>query len=107
MNGFALDIRYALRVLRRCPGYALATVVVLALGIGANTAMFSLVNGILLQPLPYTAAERLGMIWHEFGKGAQNLPALHPADYRDYRERSRLFEDFALATSREGILGSA
>src|SRR5262245_1844342 len=105
MGSFVRDLRQALRSLALSPGYAAATVVVLALGIGANAVVFSIANGILLQPLPYAASERIGIVWHDLGQGAQSLPALNALDYRDYRERARLFEDFAVATGRERILG--
>src|SRR5262245_15386915 len=105
MGSFVRDLRQALRSLARSPGYAAATVAVLALGIGAVTVVFSIANGVLLQPLPYTASERLGIVWHDLGEGAQSLPALNGLDYRDYRERSRLFEDFTVATGRPRILG--
>ena len=105
MGSFTRDVVQGFRSLRRSPGYAAATIAVLALGIGANAVVFSIANGILLQPLPYAASERLGIVWHDLGQGAQSLPALNALDYRDYRERGRLFEDFAVATGRERILG--
>jgi putative ABC transport system permease protein len=105
MVSFGRDLVQGFRSLRRSPGFAAAAAAVLALGIGAVTVVFTIANGVLLQPLPYTASERLGIVWHDLGEGAQSLPALNALDYRDYRERSRLFEDFTVATGRPRILG--
>lgn len=99
------DLRFAWRALLRRRGFSSVAVITLALGIGANTTLFSLVYGILLRPLPYRSPERLAILWHEFGQGAQFLPAMHPLDYRDYRDRSRLFEGFTIAAGREENLG--
>lgn len=101
------DLRFAGRSLSRRPGFLLAAVLTSGLGIGASATLFSVVHGVLLRPFPYAAPERLAILWHEFGHGAQNLPAVHPLDVRDYRERSRLFEDMTLATGGEEILGGA
>ncbi len=92
------DIRYAIRGLRRDPSFAIVAVLTLALGIGANTTMFSLVHGVLLRPLPYEEPDRLVNIWVDLGVGNQSLPAVHPGDWRDYRERAERFEDFAAAS---------
>ena len=59
-------------------------VATLAIGIGASTALYTVVNGVLVRPLPYRDADRLAILWHEFGEGAQDLPAIHPIDFRDY-----------------------
>ena len=100
-------LRLAVRAVLRRPGFLLVAVLTSALGIGATAALFSVVHGVLLKPLPYRDSARLAILWHEFGQGAQFLPALHPLDYRDYRERSRLFEDMTIAAGDEQILGGA
>ena len=74
------DLRFAVRSLSRRPGFR-------------ATAVLSVVDGVLLRPFPCRASERIAILWHEFGYGAQNLPAVHPLDVEDYRQRSRLFEE--------------
>ncbi|HWB39776.1 MAG TPA: ABC transporter permease [Gemmatimonadales bacterium] len=97
MSTLGPDLRYAWRALRRTPGFTVAAVAALALGIGATTTIFTVVNGVLLRPLQYQAPDRLANIWNDLGEGAQSLPAVSPADFRDYKQRSRTFEDFAAA----------
>ena len=99
------DFRFALRSLARRKGLLLLSITTLALGVGASTALFSLVNGVLLRPLPYRSPERLAILWHVFGHGAQDLPNMHPLDYRDYRDRSRTLEGLTIATGQQLILG--
>jgi putative ABC transport system permease protein len=88
------DLRYALRLWRRRPAFALVAVLTLALGIGANTAMFSVVNAVLLRPLPYARADRLVMLW---GRGEHNPRTLIAyAEYDEIRRQSHSIDDVAL-----------
>jgi predicted permease len=97
MSDLGHNLRYAVRALRRTPGFTLAAITALALGIGATTTIFTVVNGVLLRPLQYEAPDRLANIWNDLGEGAQSLPAVSPADFQDYKRRSRTFEAFAAA----------
>ena len=65
----------------------------------------SVVNGVLLEELPYRDGERIVIIWHEMGNGAQKLPVLNELDYFDYRDRAELFDEWTIATGRQWILG--
>jgi len=85
------DLRFALRTLRKKPGFTLAVVLALCLGIGAASAMFSVVNGVLLRPLPFSHPERLIDIWETNSK--RNIPrvAAAPANYYDWRAQNQVF----------------
>src|SRR3974390_2612978 len=90
------DVLYSLRVLRKSPRFTITAVLVLALGIGANSAIFSLVYSVLLRPLPYRDPGRLAVILGSSEKrgGAFSVP---PADYLDFRERNHSFSSMAAA----------
>src|SRR5687767_15856781 len=84
------------RRLLRTPVFSAVAILTLAVGIGANTAIFSVVNGVLLKPLPFHEPERLVGVWHT--APGINIPVLNqgPTNYFVYRDESRTFEDFAL-----------
>src|SRR5205823_8298333 len=87
------DLEYALRALRRSPGFAAAAVLSLALGLGANTALFSAVDAVLLRPLPYRDPGRLVRIWSS-QKSFPQMPSSIP-DLRAYRDDTKSFEALA------------
>src|ERR1051326_6149758 len=89
------DIRFALRGLLKRPAFTVIAVLTLALGIGANTAIFSVINAVLLQPLPLKDPDRLITFWHSApAKGLRHL-ALNDALFAYYRERTHTFENIA------------
>src|SRR5258706_12121421 len=95
MRSFLSNIYYSVRSLRRTPGFTLAAVLTLALGIGANTAVFSVVDAVVLRPLPYRDSGRLVMVWDQLVKlGLDQFPAPF-ANYYDYRKENQVFEDIA------------
>ena len=100
MHDLIRDLKYALRRLARTPLFTLATLVTLALGIGANTAIFSVINGVLLKPLPFPEPERLIGVWQNApGVNIKDLNA-SIADYVTYREHSKTFAEVAIWNGR-------
>ena len=98
METLAQDVRYALRQLRRSPGFAAVAIVTLALGIGANTAIFSVVNTVLLRPLPYRNADRLVMVWGYDRPRGFDTDQVSPPDLRDWQSQNHVFESMAGST---------
>lgn len=107
METLLKDIRYGFRGLLKHPGFTLVAVITLALGIGANSAIFTVVNAVLLRPLPFAAPEQLVFIWqtHPFGKriGIDQLPPSN-ADFHDWQEQSNLFEGMSMVDAWGGNL---
>lgn len=90
-----LDLKLALRTLRLHPGFTLLAVLTLALGIGANTAIFSVVHGVLFKPLPLADPERLVLLFNSYPKANLLQASTSPADLIDYRQQRHIFEDVA------------
>ncbi len=94
MDGLWQDVHYALRSLLRNPGFTLVALLILTLGIGANTAMFTVVNSVLIRPLPFPQSERLVRVWaarSEGGHGGLSVP-----DFEDWAERTTTLSDLGL-----------
>ncbi len=96
MTTLLQDLRYAVRLLTRSPGFALVAIATLALGIGANTAIFSVVNALLLRPLPYAQADRLVMVWQDMrARGGPAQEWATPGNFADWQKAPSLFEAMA------------
>src|SRR4051794_40771142 len=92
------DLRYAGRTLRKSPGFAAVAVLTLALGIGANTAIFSVVNAVILRPLPYAHPDRLVELWGNVKRAKVERRGTSIPDYLDWKKQSRSFDGMALFT---------
>ena len=92
---FVQDLRYAVRTLWRRPGFAAVVIGTLALGIGATTSVFSVVNGVLLRPLPYDNADRLTLVWGRMSTTEVDKAPFSGLDLLDFRERALSFDAFA------------
>src|SRR5690242_2730297 len=97
METLTRDLRYVTRALLRTPGFFLVTVLTLALGIGATTAIFSVVNGVLLQPLPYPHSERIVQLFQVDKDGKQMSVSI--PNFRDWKVQTRSFSAMALSSA--------
>ncbi|MEY2501600.1 MAG: hypothetical protein QOI07_1934 [Verrucomicrobiota bacterium] len=101
MTDLLRDLRYSARLLARNPTFTFAVVVSLAIGIGANAAIFSLINGVLLKPLPFKDSERLVTVWQKPFKNRFVFASLSGPNYKDCKEQSRVFDRLAAFTSEK------
>ena len=106
LRGVWQDLRYAMRMLRRQPGFSLTVILTLALGIGATTAMFSVVNGVVIKPLPYPESENVVTVGVSAVFGSQRTPGfpLAPRMFASYAENGRSFQEFGLFTPSEATV---
>jgi predicted permease len=104
MRNLLQDLRYAARLLRRSPGFTAIAALTLALGIGANTAIFSVVEGVLLKPLPYPDPDRLIRVFEEASPDVPEFP-VSPGNFVDYRGQNRAFEALAAYERNDLQLG--
>ena len=99
VTGLWQDIRYGMRALSKSPAFTAVAVAALTLGIGANTAVFSVLNGVLLNPLPYPAPDRLVWMWPADARTGQAFGgAISPPDFVDYRKQNTVFENLSAFT---------
>src|SRR4029453_18875340 len=103
MESLLQDVRYGLRAMLRSPGFTVVAVIALALGIGANAAIFSIVNSILLKPLAYEDPERLVLINHNYPKLDLKASVSVPG-FLHYRDHNRSFESVAASSGWEANL---
>src|SRR5262245_21292102 len=95
MDTLLQDVRFGWRLLRRSPGFTLAAVLALALGIGATTAVFTLLDRVVLRPLPYPDPDRLTMVWEVNDSKGLSHERISPVNFGDYRALTHVFEDAA------------
>src|ERR1700723_3609778 len=95
LEGVVRDVRYAWRTLLRSPGYTAMAVLTLGLGVGANTAIFTVINGVLLRPLPYANPKQIVHVDLTAARIGPDPIGFSVPEVRDYREQSHLFSDLA------------
>jgi putative ABC transport system permease protein len=98
------DIRLGLRQLRKNPGFATVAILTLALGIGANTAIFSVINSVLLRPLPYYDLDRLVMVWENNSQHPNPHNTVSPPNFLDWQNRNTVFSDISFIFDERGNL---
>src|SRR4029079_12837552 len=104
IDDLSADLRYAARQLRRSPGFAIVAVATLALGIGVNTAIFGVIDGVLLRPVPFRDPASLVMVWETDRKSATTRDPGSWPDYEDFARASRSLSGIAALTTDQANL---
>ena len=107
METILQDLRYGVRTMFKNPGFTSVAIFALALGIGANTAIFSVVNAVLLRPLPFEQSDKLVMVWEKRLQLGRIRNTVSPPDFTDWRAQNQVFEDMAAFLSQGFNLGSS
>src|SRR6185369_16599282 len=95
MENLLQDVRYGVRTLLQTPSFSIVAIIALALGIGANTAIFSVVNAVLLRPLPFQRSEQLVAVWENDYQRGQERGSFSYPDFEDLRSQCQSFEHLA------------
>ncbi|HJQ66930.1 MAG TPA: hypothetical protein VJ816_11150, partial [Gemmatimonadales bacterium] len=104
MDALLADIRYALRNLRKSPGFAIVAAVTLALGIGTNTTMFSVVENILIRPFPFTDPSRLAVLYEQQPKNEITRASPSYQNFLDWQRQTKTFSGLAAQTAQSAVL---
>src|ERR1043165_5987890 len=106
MEAMWQDVKYGVRMLAKSPGFTLVAVIALALGIGANTAIFSVVNAVLIRSLPYRSPDRLVVVWEKNRNRGRDQNVISPANYLDWQDQNTVFDSMAaLFDNRTNLTG--
>ena len=107
MSTLLHDLKFALRMLKRAPGVTLAAILALALGIGANTAIFSVVDNVLLRPLPYPNSQNLVSVWRQVKRFGFLKGPWSYLDFKDLQAQNTVFENVGVWAGGDGNLSGA
>src|SRR6185295_13646697 len=100
MNSFLTDLRFGVRMLLKSPTVTIVAIVALTLGIGANTAIFSVVHAVLLRTFPYSNPEQLVLVWEKRQGGRTDQNVINPANFADWKAQNQSFSDMAVFFDR-------
>src|SRR5512143_691282 len=106
MANFLFDLKYGLRTLLRTPGFTIVAVLTMALGIGANTAIFSVLESVLVRPLPYAEPDRLVLLWGDTPAQNNRRAQVSFTDVEDWRRSTTPFEDIAAFAHWSAVLNT-